>query len=74
MSQENLDKRRLERLRKKVWNKTSVRNPIAKELLQGDGKLGAKVIESKKALDTKPPRYGNKKVWLEELEELNENQ
>lgn len=35
--------KQIDALRRKVWNKDSVKNPIAKELLQGDGRLGAKV-------------------------------
>jgi hypothetical protein len=43
-----LTQKRMEELRKKVWGSGSVKNPIAKELLQGDGRLGGKVIPDKR--------------------------
>lgn len=52
-----------DKLRKKVWNKGSVKNPIAKELLQGDGRLAAKVVDK-----PRKPKFG-KQEWLKELEE-----
>jgi hypothetical protein len=58
----------LEKLRKKLWNKNSVKNPIAKELLQGDGRLGAKINNKDKDL-SKKPKYGAKE-YLKELEEI----
>lgn len=57
----------LERLRKKLWNKNSVKNPVAKELLQGDGRLGAKVVDKLK--EPRKPKYGTKE-YLKELEEV----
>lgn len=65
-------RRTYEELRPLVWGKGSVklpkRNPVAKELLQGDGRLAGKVIDKQE----KKPRYG-KQEWLKQLDEEQED-
>lgn len=55
-----------DRKRKKVWTKSSVKNPIAKELLQGDGRLAGKVVDRLK--ESRKPKYGQQE-YLKELDE-----
>ncbi len=66
-----LTKHQYDALRKKVFNNNTVRNPIAKELLQGDGRLGARVVDqtNKKNLLTRKPKYGTKE-YLKYLEDM----
>lgn len=46
--------KKLDELRKKVWGEGSVRNPVAKELLQGDGRFSAKVVKQSNTITASP--------------------
>ena len=61
--------------RQALWHKHSVKlpselrktNPYARNLLQGDGRFGAKIITEKR---NKKPKYGLGKTLQEAIEEM----